>query len=73
MAVLTLKLKHAVHEVAERGGTALGRPGVFAIGYRVRLGRLLIVVNWGRVRFLRIGCSVIVLRLERSAVVNPET
>ena len=73
MAVLTLQLKYPVHEVAERGRTALCRPGVFAIGYNVRLGRFLIVVDGWRVRILHIGRRVIVLRLDGSAVVNPKT
>ena len=73
MAVLTLKLKHAIHEVAKRRGTAFCRPGIFAIGFHVRLVRFLIVVREWRVRILRVGSGVILLRLEGGVVVNPET
>ena len=73
MAVLTLQLKYPVHEAAEGGGTAFCRPGIFAIGHYVRLGRFLIVVNGWRVRILRVGSGVILLRLEGGVVVNPET
>jgi hypothetical protein len=73
MTVLTLQLKYPVHEAAEGGGTAFCRPGIFAIGFHVRLVRFLIVVREWRVRILRVGSGVILLRLEGSVIVNPET
>src|SRR5262245_51286101 len=59
MAVLTLKFKHFVHDIAERSGATLACPrSILAIGFDLRLRRFLIVVveSWSTY-FFRIGCG----------------